>query len=252
MENEEMSLIDHLGELRKRLIVIGIVFIISLIVGFIFAPKVLLYLNEQPTAANIAWNVFGFTDGFMIYFKCALIVSVLFTLPVFLYEAWAFVKPGLTDDEAKGTIFYVPLSFLLFLVGASFSYFVVFPLVLNFMSSINESIGASETYGISQYFTFLFNIVFPISIIFEMPVVVLFLTKIGLIDPTKLRKARKVSYFILIVVGVSLTPPDFVSDFLIIVPLLLLFEASILCSAYSLKKKEKREKEREEKENNAA
>lgn len=113
-------------------------------------------------------------------------------------------------------------------------------MVINFMSSINQSMGATETYGIEQYFTFMFNVILPISIMFEMPVVVLFLTSLVILDPSKLRKARKVSYFILIVVGVSLTPPDVVSDFLIIIPLLLLFEVSILCSSWSLKRKTKK------------
>lgn len=238
---KEMSLIEHLTELRKRLIIIAITFILTLAVSFYYAPAVLNWLKEQPSAVSISWNVFGFADGFMIYFKCALIVSFLVTLPVILYQTWAFLKPGLTKEESKGTLLYVPASFLLFILGASFSYFVVAPLVLGFMSSINASIGATETYGINQYFTFLFNIVFPISVIFEMPVVILFLTKLGLVDPKKLRKMRKIAYFVLIVVGVSLTPPDFVSDLLIIIPLLLLFEASILCSSWSVKKKAKRE-----------
>lgn len=237
---DEMSLVEHLTELRKRLIIVACTFIVTVCAGLYFAPQVLNWLKNQPSAQNIAWNVFGFTDGFMIYFKCALLVSLLFTLPVLLYQVWAFLKPGLSKEEAKGTLLYVPVSFLLFLVGASFSYFVVAPLVVGFMSSINESIGATETYGINQYFTFLFNIVFPISIVFEMPVVVLFLTKMGILNPQKLRKMRKLAYFVLVVVGVSLTPPDFISDVLIIVPLLLLFEASILCSSWSIKKKEKR------------
>lgn len=235
-----MSVIDHLSELRKRLIIVSIVFIVTLGVGFWLAPEVLKYLKEEPIAKNVDWNVFHFTDGIMIYFKSAILVSVLFTLPVLLYQTWAFVKPGLSDSEAKGTLLYVPASFFLFLVGISFSYFVVFPMVLSFMSGINQHIGATETYGINQYFSFMFNIIFPISIIFEMPIVILFLTKLSIVNPYRLRKMRKVAYFILIVTGVSLTPPDFVSDFLIIVPLLLLFEFSIFCSAYALKRKKSR------------
>lgn len=239
-QEQELTLIEHLTELRKRLIIVFSVFTVSLSIGFLISRKLLQYI-KTVASVQIDWNVFGFTDGFIIYFKCAFIVALLFTLPVFLYETWAFVKPGLTEEESKGTLFYVPLSFILFILGVSFSYFVVFPLVLDFMSNVNRSIGAMETYGIAQYFTFMFNVVFPISIIFEMPVVVLFLTKLGILDPMKLRKMRKLAYFILVIVGVSMTPPDFVSDLLIIIPLFLLFEISILCSKLSIKKSKKTE-----------
>ncbi|HHY74765.1 MAG TPA: twin-arginine translocase subunit TatC [Bacillus bacterium] len=241
MENteQELTLVEHLSELRKRLIIVISVFTVSLTFGFIFSRKLLNYI-KTAASVEIDWNVFGFSDGFLIYFKCAFIVALLFTLPVFLFETWAFVKPGLTKQELKGTLFYVPLSFFLFIVGVTFSYYIVFPLVLNFMSNINQSIGAMETYGIAQYFTFMFNVVFPISIIFEMPVVVLFLTKLGILDPYKLKKMRKLAYFVLVVVGVSVTPPDFLSDILIIIPLILLFEISILCSQWSIQKKNKK------------
>lgn len=232
----DLSLIEHLSELRKRLIIVAIAFVLSLIVGFILSPTVLDFIKNQPSAISIEWNVFALTEGFSIYFKCALIISIMFTLPVILHQIWAFVSPGLTVKEAKETLFYVPLSFVLFTFGLAFSYFIVFPMVIQFMSNINQSIGAIETYGMGQFFTLLFNIILPISIIFDMPVIIMFLTKLGLINPAMLRKARKVSYFILIVVGVSLTPPDFVSDILIIIPLILLFEISILCSHWTFKK----------------
>lgn len=237
---EELTLVEHLSELRKRLIIVISVFVVALTIGFLISQKLLNYIKKSASV-SIDWNVFGFTDGFLIYFKCAFIVALLFTLPLFLYQTWAFVKPGLTEDESKGTLLYVPLSFFLFIIGVAFSYFVVFPLVLNFMSNINQNIGAVETYGIAQYFTFMFNVVFPISIIFEMPVVVLFLTKLGILDPDKLSKMRKLAYFVLVVVGVSLTPPDVISDLLIIIPLFLLFEISILCSKWSIKKTKKTE-----------
>src|SRR6185312_5584706 len=177
------------------------------------------------------------TDGFMIYLSCALLLSLLITLPVALHQIWLFVKPGLSEDESKGTIIFIPASFLLFLAGISFSYFLLFPLMLNFMSNINESIGAIETYGMKQYFSFMFNLLIPVGIVFELPVVILFLTKIGIVTPDKLRKMRKIAYFILVVVGVSISPPDFVSDVLIIIPLLLLFEISIWVSSLSIKRK---------------
>lgn len=235
--DQEYTLVEHLTELRKRIIIVAATFIVSLGIGFSVASKLLNLIKSQPTAVNVDWNVFGFTDGILIYFKCAIILALLITLPMALHQIWLFVKPGLSEEEAKGTYIYIPVSFLLFLMGVSFSYFVLFPLMLDFMSNINQSIGATETYGMNQYFTFMFNLIIPVGIIFEMPVVVLFLTKLGIVTPTLLRKMRRLSYFILVVVGVVISPPDFISDFLIVIPLLLLFEISILVSSWTYKRK---------------
>ena len=207
------SLVEHLTELRKRLIIVAVTFILSLALGFWMAPRTLTFLKSQPTAAHVEWNVFGYTDGLMIYVKCALILSILITLPIAMHQIWLFVKPGLLEKEAKGTIYFIPVSFLLFLAGISFSYFILFPLMLNFMSNINDSIGALETYGMQQYFTFMFNLIIPVGIVFELPVIILFLTKLGIITPNRLRKMRKVSYFILVVVQ-SLLVLTLVANFL--------------------------------------
>lgn len=236
---KDMPVMEHLAELRKRLIIVLVIFIVALIVGFVVSPILLNWFKHQHVARDIDWNVFSFTDGIVIYFKTAFLVSLLVTLPILLYQIWAFVKPALTEQEAKGTLIYVPISFCLFLLGVCFSYFVVFPMTLQFMSAVNHSIGAQETYGLANYFTLMFNIIMPIAVVFELPVIVLFLTKIGLLHPNHLRKSRKVAYFCLLVIGISLTPPDFVSDVLVVIPLLILFEASIWCSTFSLRRKEK-------------
>lgn len=236
---QEFTLIEHLTDLRKRLIITVLAFIASLAAGFASAAHILNFIKMQPTAVNVDWNVFGFTDGIMIYFKCALVLAVLLTLPVALHQTWLFVKPALSETEAKGTYVYIPASFLLFLLGVSFSYFIMFPMMLNFMSDINQSIGATETYGMSQYFTFLFNLVIPVGLVFEMPLIVMFLTKLGIVTPQSLRKMRKIAYFVLVVVGVLISPPDFLSDVLIIVPLFALFEISIIISAITMKRSTK-------------
>lgn len=237
---QEFTLVEHLTELRKRLIVIAVAFTVSLGIGFAIAAKILNFIKMQPTAVDVDWNVFGFTDGIMIYFKCALLLAILITLPVLLHQIWLFVKPGLSENEAKGTFLFIPVSFFLFLAGVSFSYFILFPMMLNFMSDINQSIGATETYGMSQYFTFMFNLIIPVGIVFEMPVVIMFLTKLGIVTPASLRKMRKIAYFVLVVIGVLISPPDFLSDVLIIIPLFVLFEISIVVSSITLRRSNQR------------
>jgi sec-independent protein translocase protein TatC len=226
LENNE-ELIYHLTELRKRLILVIGWFFVTLCMGLYISPQILLYIKSRPTAAMIEWNVFSFTDGLFIYLRCAFLFAFLFTLPVLLFQVWAFIQPGLTEREAKGTLAYVPASFLLFLAGISFSYLLVFPMMLRFMESMNKRIGAVETYGIDRYFSFLFSVVFPLGVAFEMPLVILFLTKLGLLTPERLKISRKYAYVGLAIVGSCMSPPDFVSHLSVTVPLLLLFELSV-------------------------
>jgi sec-independent protein translocase protein TatC len=237
MESTE-EVIYHLSELRKRLIIILIWFLLTLCLGLYIAPQILLFIKSQPTAATLEWNVFSLTDGLFIYLRCAFIFAFLFTLPVVLFEVWAFVQPGLTDKEAKGTLAYVPLSFVLFLIGLSFSYFLVFPMMIRFMETMNKKIGAVETYGIDRYFSFLFSVVFPLGIAFEMPLVILFLTRLGLLTPARLKVTRKYAYIGLAIVGSCISPPDFVSHLSVTVPLLLLFEISVIASVRYYRKLE--------------
>ncbi|WP_241158286.1 twin-arginine translocase subunit TatC [Cohnella candidum] len=224
------DVVSHLAELRKRLIWVSVWFLAAMCAGLYWSPHILLRLKSHPAGETIEWNVFSFTDGLFVYLRCAFLVAALVTLPVLLYQVWAFVRPGLTPVEAKGTFRYVPASFVLFLTGLSFGYFVVFPMMLRFMKSMNESLGAAETYGIDRYFSFLFNVVFPLGLAFEMPLVILFLTRLGLLNPSRIRFVRKYAYVGLAVVGSCISPPDFVSHLSVTVPLLLLFELSAFIS----------------------
>ncbi|MEK0312327.1 twin-arginine translocase subunit TatC [Cohnella sp. 56] len=221
--------IGHLSELRKRLIVTGIWFVASMGAGLYLSPSILLLLKSRAAAgAPIDWHVFSFTDGLFVYLRCAFLLAALLTLPLAMYHAWAFVRPGLTAREARGTFGYVPASFLLFVGGLSFGYFLVFPMMLKFMQSMNASVGAVELYGIERYFAFLFGVLLPLGIAFEMPLIMLFLTRLGLLDPTRIRQVRKYAYVGLAIVGSCISPPDLFSHLSVTVPLLLLFECSAL------------------------
>ncbi|WP_308636491.1 twin-arginine translocase subunit TatC [Paenibacillus silvisoli] len=226
--NEDV--VRHLTELRRRLLLVLGCFLLSMCGGLYLSPRILRYIKEGSAAKAVEWNVFSFTDGLFIYLRCAFLLAMLFTLPIALYHTWAFVRPGLTYKEAKGTLAYVPVSFLLFLGGVSFSYFLVFPMMLRFMMQMNQTVGATETYGIDRYFVFLFSVVFPLGVAFEMPLVMLFLTRLGLLTPERLNTSRKYAYVGLAIVGSCISPPDFVSHLSVTVPLIALFEISALLS----------------------
>ncbi|UKS25065.1 twin-arginine translocase subunit TatC [Paenibacillus sp. HWE-109] len=234
--NEEMSLVEHLGELRKRIMWILVVLVIGMIGGLISAKPIIKYIKNIPPADTISWNVFSPWDALRLYMNFGLAVGLLITLPVILYHIWAFVKPGLREVEQKASIVYIPYAFLLFLVGLSFGYWVVFPMAFYFTSSISRSLDITEMYGAAQYFTFMFNIILPLAVVFEMPIVVMFLTKIRLLNPKRLHKFRRYAYMLLVILATVITPPDAISAILVSLPLIVLYEFSVFMSGFIYRK----------------
>lgn len=122
----------------------------------------------------MSWHVFSPMDGIRIYMMIAFVISLTITLPFILFQLWGFVKEGLTKEEQSATLRYIPYTFLCFIIGLSFAYFVVFPMCMTFTVRITENLGLTQTYGVAQYFGFMLNIVLPLSIAFELPIVVMF------------------------------------------------------------------------------
>lgn len=231
MSNQSnMTLWDHFGELRKRIIYTLILFVISMSLGFLTAEYVINYLMDQPVAQPIQMVVIGITDAFKVYFQFSIVLGLIITFPFALYQIWAFVKPGLTEKERRVTLSFIPGSALLFLIGLSFGYFWLFPFIVGFMTDIAAQLGAEEMYGMVSYFGFLFSLVIPFGFLFQMPILVLFLTRLGIISPVLLRKIRKYAYFTLFVLAALITPPEILSHLFVTVPLIILYEISVWLS----------------------
>lgn len=243
MSAKELSvdpqLVAHLSELRKRLLFVGLWFIGALAIGLYAAPRMLVYVKRHSGIVRIEWSVFSLSDGLMVYMKCATLIGIVLTLPYALYHLWAFARPGLTKTEAKATLLYVPASFALFVLGIAFGYGVGLPMMIRFMMRLNQSIGAQEIYGIRHYVAFVLSFLVPMGIAFEMPLVLLFLTRIGLLTPDAVKQSRKYAYVGLAVVGACISPPDFASHLSVTVPLLLLFEIGAFCSTRYYRRREK-------------
>lgn len=228
--SSDQHILQHLGELRRRLIWVLLVFIVALVVGFIYAEPIVQHLKNDPAARDIPWNVFALGDALRVYLQFAFLMALVITTPFAMFQMWKFVKPGLKPNEQKATLLYIPGAFFLFIVGILFAYYYIFPFVVQFVTSFSERLGAQEMYGISQYFGFMFRLILPIGIVFELPVIVMFLTRIRLLTPHVLRKMRRHAYVLLVVVAAMITPPDFVSNILVAIPLILLYEVSIWLS----------------------
>ena len=141
---------------------------------------------------------------------------------------------------------YIPLTFILFIAGLSFSYFILFPFVIDFMNGLSDLLGVDEEYGINEYFHFLFKLTLPFGILFQFSVVIMFLTRLGLVTPAFLRKIRKYSYFVLLVLAGMITPPEIISHLMVTVPLILLYEVSIIIAGFAYKKAMQTAEEAEE------
>lgn len=232
VQEHTASLVEHLTELRKRLIWVVVVLVVAMIGGFFAAKPLLVYLmHAEPASSIITLNTFSPWDAIRLYMQFSFAIGLVVTLPFTLTQIWLFVKPGLLPNEQKATLRYIPGAVLLFLLGLSFAYFVIFPMAFYFTSTVTRSLSLTETYGAAQYFSFMFNILLPMALLFELPVVVMFLTKLHILNPARLKKLRRYAYLVLVVIATVVTPPDFISDILVAVPMILLYEISIWLSA---------------------
>lgn len=244
MEQKEMSVFEHIGELRRRIITILVFFTIALVAGFFIAPYVITYLQAAPTAQNVPMNAFKLTDPLKVFMTFAFASAVLLVFPIILYHIWAFVSPGLQEKERKITLSYIPIACLLFIGGISFAYFILFPFMIDFMGRIAEQLNINEMYGINEYFTFLFQITIPFGLLFQLPVIIMFLTRLGIVTPQLLSRIRKYAYFVLLVIAGFITPPELMSHLMVTIPLFLLYEFSIMISRISYRKAQAAELER--------
>jgi sec-independent protein translocase protein TatC len=242
MEDKELQLVDHLDELRKRIIISAVAFVVFFIVGFSNMEKIYDWIVKD---LNVKLIVLGPSDIIWVYFMIATVIAIAGTIPVLAIQLWMFVKPALKPIERKITLSYIPALFLLFIVGIAFGYFVIFPMVLEFLVNLGAGMFVTN-FTAEKYFRFLLNMTLPFGVLFELPAVVMFLTSLGIVNPFVLAKIRKYAYFVLILIAIVITPPDFMSDFVVTLPLLLLYEISINLSKVVYKKRMKKLEEQEE------
>lgn len=248
MNPKEQTVVEHIQELRNRLVVCAVVFMISLFAGFYIAEPVIKYIQHSKEAEQLTLNAFNVTDPLAVYLQVTFLVSLVITSPIILYQLWAFITPGLLESERKATLKYIPYAFFLFVGGLAFAYFVLFPNVLDFMMNLSNRLEIEQTIGINEYFSFLFKLVVPFGFIFQLPVVTLFLARLGILDPKLMVKFRKYSYFVLFVIAVLLAPPDIVSYLIISIPLFALYEISIIIARIGYRKFMKAEEQRQREE----
>lgn len=235
INDKEMHLVDHLGELRKRIIWSAIIFIGFFVVGFIYMKDIYQYFTAD---LPFQLKVLGPGDIVWIYLIIASVFALVVTVPFICFQVWLFVRPALTPKERRVTLSYIPAIFLLFIGGLCFGYFGIQPLIFDFIMNLSKDM-FDPMFTADKYFSFLLQVTFPFAIFFEVPIIVMFLTSIGIIEPKKLRKTRKYGYFVLVIVGTMISPPDFFLQIVVALPLIFIYEISIVLSSFVHRRKMK-------------
>ncbi|NTW26014.1 MAG: twin-arginine translocase subunit TatC [Lentimicrobium sp.] len=251
----EMSFWDHLDALRGHLFRSAIAIVVVAIVAFInrefifdqliLAPKDPDFITNRLLCQLGVWanipslclgnfdlkiiniNLSGqFTTHMYISFFAGLIVAA----PYVIWEIWRFIKPALYDKERKNSRGAVLSMSLLFILGVLFSYFLIVPLTLSFFGTYQVSESVSNQISLASYISTVVSVTFSLGVVFELPVFVFFLTKVGIITPEFLKRNRKYTLVILLTIAAIITPPDIISQILVTIPLYGLYELSILVS----------------------
>jgi len=229
----EMPFWDHLEELRWRLIKSIIAILIG--AGFSYAySDIIMYWLINPTESlsiDLNLQVLKITSMFTVKLSVALFGGMILGLPVILYQFWRFISPAFEDKYGVAVIFTVLFSSAFFLLGMSFAYFVIIPFSLAFFTSLTaETIDVAYNFTLEGYLMYILWLIFGCGLLFQLPVISIFFTKIGILTPAFLREYRKFAVVVFLILGAVLTPPDPVSQILIVVPLIILYEFSILIS----------------------
>ncbi len=236
MNKKEQNIIEHLDELRSRIIITSVAFIIFMGLGLYYVKDIYQFLMGS---FHYKLLVLGPSDIIKVYFNLAGVVACAGTIPVAAWQLWLFVKPALKNIERNVGLVYIPALFILFISGLSFGYFCIFPNIVRFLINISSGV-MSSTFTADKYFSFLLNITLPFAVAFEMPLVMMLLTTLEIVNPFTISKFRKYAYFILVIIASMISPPEFISHISVAIPLILLYEISVLVSAIVYKRKKKR------------
>lgn len=236
--SKKQTLVQHLGELRKRLIYSMIWLAGFAIVTYNFSEIIVKDMVKK--APDMTFVFIAPAELFMVYIKIALIGAVVLSLPFILYNVWMFLSPGLEKDE-KSIIMAALLSGgILFALGSVFGYMITLPLTIKFFSDFSIA-EVQSMISFSNYLSFAITMVLSFGLIFELPIFMVILVQFGIVKTSFLKTNRKMMIIIIFVLAAILTPPDVISQTLLALPMLLLFEIGIFLSTIVEKRKLKKQ-----------
>lgn len=264
---KEMSFLDHLEELRWLLVRCTIAILAGAAVAFCFSTFIfdnIIFAPKMPDFITYRFfcdmaNKYGLDKSFCVtdipfeiqsrtmegQFNTDLWTSItagiIIAFPVILYQFWKFISPALYESERKYAVSFILSSSLLFFMGVLFGYFVILPLSINFLSNYTVSAIVKNAIDLDSYISMLKTTVIACGLVFEMPIIIFFLAKLGLVSADFLRKYRRYAFVIILIVAAVVTPPDVVSQMIVTIPLAILYEVSIFIAARMNKNKKPEE-----------
>jgi sec-independent protein translocase protein TatC len=259
----EMSFLDHLEELRWILVRSTAAILIGGIVAFIFSGYIFDHIIFAPKDGNFITyrffcelaNKYDLDKSFCVTdipFKLinrdmegqlntdiwtSITAGFIMVFPFILYQVWKFISPALYERERRMAVWFIISTSLLFFLGVLFGYFLIMPLSINFLANYQISKLVQNNIDIDSYLSLIKTTVIACGLVFEMPIIIYFLAKIGLVTASFLRNYRRYAYVIILIIAAVVTPPDVVSQTIVTIPLVILYEASILIAARMNKRK---------------
>jgi len=264
-EEKEMSFLGHLEELRWHLVRSSAAIFIVAIVLFYFQEYVyneflIAHINPNFVTYRLFCDFFTFfgadsyfcslnfpetlqvlklTDQLMNSIWSSFILGIIIAFPYILWEAWRFISPGLSKEEIKKSRGFIVIASFLFFIGVLFSFYVIAPISINFLYTYQISDKLVNQFTMSSHIGLVTNMLLGVSIMFELPVIIYFLTKIGLITPAFLKSYRRHALVLVLILAAIITPPDVASQVVVAIPVLILYEISIKVSKRVLKRQQK-------------
>jgi sec-independent protein translocase protein TatC len=264
---KEMSFLDHLEELRWHLIRSTIAVVVLATLAFIFKRFIFDVLIFGPTRADfptyamfcelsqkLGMDAFCFQEmpfkiqsrtmagQFSAHMWTSIYAGVIVAFPYILFEFWRFISPGLKEKERKSSRGFILIASVLFFLGVLFGYYLITPLSINFLGNYQVSEEVINQFDLDSYISLVRTSVLACGIVFELPILMYILTKIGLVTPEILRKYRKFALIIVLILSAVITPPDIVSQIIVAIPILILYEASIFISKIVIKNQKREER----------
>jgi sec-independent protein translocase protein TatC len=236
MEDRALTVVEHLGELRRRVVYILLAVAIASGGAYAFIDEIIAFITKTGGIEKLVF--ISPTEAFFVTVKLSILVGIVAAMPFILYQIWKYVGIALKKNERKYLIYFGPVSYILFLIGAGFAFRGVLPLGIKFLLSFSRE-NITPLITLNAYISFLGKMITAFGLMFELPLVILLLSKLGIVTPELLKKGRKYAIVAIFVMAAVLTPPDVVSQIMLAAPVLLMYEVGVWICVVVTRKRER-------------
>lgn len=235
-DGPRLGLMEHLGELRRRIIVSFIAIIVCSIISYNYIDKIVDIITKP--AGKLEFIYLSPPELFLAYIKISLILGLIISSPIVLSQIWGFVRPGLKEKEKKYVILAMFMGTVFLIMGVVFAYYIIIPMTIRFFIGVSVD-KITPSFSFANYITFVSSLLLSFGLVFELPLLIILLTQLGLVAPSTFKKYRKFVILAIFIMAAILTPPDVVSQVLMAIPMVLLYEFSIIVSTIIYRKKKR-------------